>query len=237
MGLLIAGCNQPVASSPRAEQPDLVSVQETFTLSEGDSWVFRTPSLWKVAGEGTARFLQMAEPPARPILPGVPRPQEYAIYRPYEFRSFNLSCFVRVDCDLSRATRDACIIFGRRDDTHFYYVHLSALGDHLHNTIVRVDGDTRKRIVPEHVRPAPVMTDRKWHKLDLLRDCNSGGIQVFVDAVDPKAAPYFDVTDRTYEWGFVGLGSFDDNASFTRILIEGEGRKPLTPPEAEVAAK
>jgi hypothetical protein len=120
--------------------------------------------------------------------------------------------------------RDACVIFGRRDDTHMYYVHLSGVSDAAHNTIMRVDGATRTRIMPDSFRPPPVMTDRAWHKVDVLRNVDTGLIQVFVDAGSEGAAPYFEVTDRTYDWGFVALGSFDDFASFARVRIEGEGR-------------
>ncbi|MBI4580841.1 MAG: hypothetical protein HY718_14125, partial [Planctomycetes bacterium] len=169
-----------------------------------------------------------------PMLPGVRRPQEYAIYRPYEFRTFSLSCFVRLDRNPAVAARDACIIFARRDDTHFYYVHLSGLSAGTHNAIIRVDGATRTTLTPDADRPKAVMTDRNWHKVDLLRDCDTGRIQVFVDAYDAKTArPYFEVTDKTYDWGFIALGSFDDYASFAHILIEGEARKPASPPSTD----
>jgi hypothetical protein len=206
-------------------------VAENFDLSDADSWMFRTPSLWKVAEDAGHRYLQMSEPPARPLASGVRRPQEYAIFRPYELRSFALSCFVRVDRDPATKARDACIILGRQDNTHFYYVHLSGLSDAAHNTIMRVDGTTRKRLLPDTYNPPPIMTDRQWHKVDVLRDCDTGSIQVYVDARDAATAkPYFQVVDKTYEWGFVGIGSFDDFASFAKIMIEGEGRKPAALP-------
>ncbi len=228
--LLLAGCNPPGSASIVREEPMHVRVQERFELSDADSWTARTPSLWKVADEAGRRYLQMSEPPPRPMLSGVRRPQEYAVFTPYEFRSFSLSCFVRVDRDPATKARDACIILGRQDLTHFYYVHLSGLSDGAHNTIMRVDGQTRKRLLPDTFNPAPLLTDREWHRVDVLRDADTGLIQVYVDARDAKTAkPYFEVTDKTYEWGFLGLGSFDDFASFANIMIEGEGRKPVTP--------
>ncbi|HON68308.1 MAG TPA: hypothetical protein PLS23_17605 [Phycisphaerae bacterium] len=237
---LLAGCSQSNATSERAtptDKPLHVRILETFQLSDADAWIFRTPELWTVADEQGRRYLQMHEPPARPMLPGIRRPQEYAIYAPYEFRSFSLSCFVRVDRDPATKARDAVIIFGRQDDTHLYYVHLSGLSDGVHNTIIRVDGQTRQRILPDNFHPAPVMTDREWHKVDVLRNADTGLIQVYVDAYDEATArPYFEVTDRTYEWGHLALGSFDDFASFAQIRIEGEARKPATPPTADRAA-
>jgi hypothetical protein len=104
----------------------------------------------------------------------------------------------------------------------------------VHNRVMRVDGDARKRLVPDNFRPTPVFTDRQWHKVDVLRDCDTGLIQVYVDAYDPETAtPYFELTDKSYEWGHLAIGSFDDHASFAGILIEGEARTPATPPSAD----
>ncbi len=109
--LFSSGCHDAGKEPGRSEQRPLhVAVSETFELSDAESWLFRTPELWKVVTEGDRRVLQMAEPPARPMMPGVRRPQEYAIYAPYEFRSFSLSCHVRVDRDPAVRARDACII-------------------------------------------------------------------------------------------------------------------------------
>jgi len=237
-GMLVpAGCQQ-INSNPRqtdgADQPLHMRIQETFVLSDAENWLFRTPELWSVAEESDRRYLRMSEPPQRPMLPGVRRPQEYAIYAPHEFRSFSLSCFVRVERDTAVKARDACIIFGRQDDTHYYYVHLAGVSDGVHNTLMRVDGDTRKRLVPEDYRPTPVFTDREWHKVDVLRNADTGLIQIYVNAYDPATAtPYFEVIDKTYEWGHLAIGSFDDFASFSGILIEGQARKPASPPNAD----
>lgn len=227
VAMCIVGCHQP--ASPAAgradDEPLFVQVEETFASGDADAWVFRTPELWRVVEEGGRRYLQMSEPPGRPPLPGVRRPQEYAVYQPHEFRSFSFSCHVRVDRDPATKARDACVIFGRQDDTHFYYVHLSGLSDGVHNTILRVDGDSRQRLLPDDFNPPPIMTDRAWHKVDVLRNCDTGLIQVYVDATDASTAePYFEVYDKTYEWGRIAIGSFDDFASFARIAIEGQAR-------------
>ncbi len=123
------------------------------------------------------------------------------------------------------AGRDACIIFGRRDDTHFYYVHLSNISNAHHNAIIRVDGETRTSLIPPGSQePIAHMLDKAWHKVDLLRDVDSGLITVYVDAYDADAKPCMQVTDKTYDWGHVGLGSFNDHASFAHLLIEGQTR-------------
>lgn len=225
---VLPGCLTPPSSRtspPIGEALSQVSVSEQFLLNEpGDDWILRTPELWRIAAEGDRRFLQMAIPPERPLPPGVRRPQEYAIYGKHEFRSFNLSVAVRADRETSVTRRDAVIIFGRQDPTHFYYAHLSGATDEWHNALVRVDGQSRTALVPPLQRPKPTLVDREWHKVDVVRDVSAGTIKVYFDAFDESARPVFDVVDRTYDWGYVGLGSFDDHASFARFRIEGEGR-------------
>lgn len=223
------GCQTP----PRAGEPErplIVTAQDDFELAEpSDAWSMRTPSLWRIAVEGDRRFLQMALPPQRPFMPGIRRPQEYALYNRYEWRSFNLSCRVRIDRPVATQGRDVCIVLGRQDATHLYYIHLSSLSADVHNNIVCVNGEQRRVLIPRAQQPPPAITDADWHKVDVIRDCDSGRLQVFVDAHDESAKPVFDVTDRTYDWGFIGLASFDDHGSFDHVIIEGQARPPMRP--------
>jgi hypothetical protein len=226
---LLAGCQATPAAAP-IERPVVVNFQEDFQLQEpSDAWKFRTPELWRIAQEGDRRFIQMAMPPPRKTMSGVRRPQEYGIYDKYEFRSFNLSCRVRIDRDLSTPTRDAVIIFGRRDNTHMYYAHLSSIANSVHNNLVRLDGETRQVLIPKAEQPKPAIADKEWHKVDVQRDCDTGDIKVYVDAFQRDDPPLFHAVDKTYDWGFIGVGSFDDHASFTHLMIEGEGRSPQAP--------
>jgi hypothetical protein len=232
--LLAAGCNQ-LHSTPAPQDERLqVKIEEAFRLSETDSWVFRTPGLWKVTGEPGRRYLELAKPPKRALMPGALRPQEYALYKPYEFRSFALSCFVRAGGQSSEPANGMCFILGRQDNTHLYSVCISdQRGDGL-NIVVRVNGAKAASIAPANANAKPALPDRGWHKVDLLRDCDAGTIKLFIDARDEKTAhPYFELTDKTYEWGFVGVGTFNDAADFARILIEGEARKPAASPAIE----
>lgn len=229
----LAGCQMDKEHTPvdRASYK-IVRIFEDFTLdSPGEAWSFRTPSLWRITEEGDHRYLQMAIQPERPMMTGVRRPQEYVIYNAYEFRSFALACYTRVDNDPAIRGRDACLFFGRHDNTHLYYVHLSNYSDQWHNNIIRVDGETRASLLPVSLRPRPAITDRQWHRIDVVRDVDEGTIRVWVDLDrDPELPTVFEVTDRTYEWGFIGLGSFDDHASFAQVAIEGQARRPAAPP-------
>jgi hypothetical protein len=224
---LPAGCTSfpGRAAADDPEAPMIVTVHDDFALPEpSDAWTFRTPELWHIAMDNDTRFLQLLPPPQRPMLPGVRRPQEYAIYSRYQFCSFSLTCRVRIDKEVEVRARDVCIIFGRRDDTHFYYAHLASVADNVHNTLMRVDGDTRQRLLDHH--PPPAILDKEWHRVDVLRDVDAGTIRVYVDADSEDHPPLFEATDRTYEWGHIALGSFDDHGSFANLVIQGEARRP-----------
>jgi hypothetical protein len=177
----------------------------------------------------------MAYPPERPLLSGVRRPQEYAVYNKFEFRSFSLACYIRIDRDPGVKGRDACIIFGRRDDTHFYYAHLSNYTDNFHNNLIRVDGANRCALLPPDPARRLAITDQAWHLVDVIRDVDAGTIKVYVDRDkgEQNASPLFEATDRTYESGFIAIGSFDDHASFGRFAIEGQARPAITRPAAD----
>jgi len=231
------GCGQPAVPAAARRETVIVTVEDEFTGDEpAGHWTFRTPALWRVTQEGPRRFLQLLDLPGRTMMPGVRRPQEYAVFNAYEWRNCWISFWVRVDRDPAVAARDACVILGRQDNTRFYYVHLSGASDGVHTAVMCVEGDRRRSLAPEGWRPRPPLTDLAWHKVDVLRDFDAGKIVVKVDAADENSPALFDVIDRTYEWGHVGLGSFDDHASFGRVLIRGEARRPLQPPVVDPPA-
>ncbi len=218
----LGGCQGAFMNTNDAPESTATTyVQENFLLDTlGEAWVPRTPELWSIVQDAPdRRVLTMAPPPERPMLPGVRRPQEYVTYARQSFQSFNFSCRVRVDNEPAVKGRDACILFGIRDATHFYYIHLSNESVDWHNCLVRVDGDTRTKLAQPTKAP---MTDRNWHKVDLIRNVETGAITVYVDAYDASARPWLEANDTTYTSGRIGLGSFNDHASFARILIEGQ---------------
>lgn len=234
--LLLAGCQDLRSTATREQDWPIARFSDDFNLeAPGEAWTFRTPGLWRVTSEGPRRFLQMAVPPVRPMMPGTRRPQEYGLYNKYQFRSFSMSCYVRIDRPAEVKGRDACFVFGRKDQTHLYYVHLSNYSDDLHNNIVCVEGQTRRWLLSNPGSRRPAITDTDWHRVDIVRDVDLGTIRVWVD-LDPDktdSPPLFEVVDRTYDWGIVGLGSFDDHASFSQFAIEGQARLPTVRPEPE----
>jgi hypothetical protein len=112
--------------------------------------------------------------------------------------------------------RDVCIYFGYQDPAHFYYVHLGKKMDDHANQIFIVNSADRKKISTK-TTPGTNWTD-DWHEVRIIRDADSGKIEVFFD--DMKT-PAMTATDKTFTWGQVGIGSFDDTAMWDDIVLRG----------------
>ena len=152
-------------------------------------------------------------------VPGmVRRPGAYAL-APGEWRNLDLTVETRTLEPDTLPQRDVCLIFGYRDETHFYYVHLSSLSDGTFlNVILKVSGSTRS-VIQTPAMPLPSITSA-WHEIRLTHAAN-GVIAVYLDD-DPT--PRMLANDTDYPSGRVGFGSFDDSAEFRLFDISGQCR-------------
>ncbi len=113
--------------------------------------------------------------------------------------------------------RDMCLFFGYQDPAHFYYVHLGKKTDEHANQIFIVNGKDRTRI---STKTTPGTNwDDAWHQVRIERTVNAGSIKVYFD--DMKN-PVMTATDRTFTWGRVGIGSFDDTGDWDEIKVWGK---------------
>ena len=58
----------------------------------------------------------------------------------------------------------------------------------------------------------------EWHNLKIVRDIDSGKIDVYFDDMDK---PVKSAVDKTFTWGQIGIGSFDDRGYFDDIVLRG----------------
>lgn len=112
--------------------------------------------------------------------------------------------------------RDVCLFFGYQDPAHFYYVHLGKKTDDHANQIFIVNGAPRTKISTKTT--AGTNWDDQWHHVRIVRGTESGSIQIFYD--DMKT-PVMTATDKTFRWGRVGLGSFDDTSDWDNVKLRG----------------
>ena len=176
----------------------------------------RGVSQWEIDGSGQWRMagsilqLYSAGAPAGPIR----KPAAMAIFKSEPVGDFTLDVDLRSTAPVDLEVRDVLLIFGYQSPTRFYYVHLSKRTDAVHNGIFLVRDADRKRLdAPTSVGR---LVDQEWHHLRLVREVNSGRIQVFFDA---DQNPVLSVVDGTLPTGRVGVGSFDETAEFKGFEI------------------
>ncbi len=169
------------------------------------------PTDWEFDGSGawTMRedvlVLEKAGVPAGPIR----RPAALALLRGKPLDDVEFSVDVRSTAPADLSVRDVLLIVGYQSPSRFYYVHLSAKTDAVHNGIFLVDDADRRRIDDGKARAR--LTDQEWHRVRLVRRVAAGTIQVFFgDELEPTLS----ATDRTLTSGRVGVGSFDETAEF-----------------------
>lgn len=113
--------------------------------------------------------------------------------------------------------RDMCLFFGYQDPAHLYYVHFGKQTDDHANQIFIVNGEPRKKISTETT--SGTNWDDDWHHARIVRKVETGSIAVFFDDMDK---PVMRATDKTFVWGQVGVGTFDDTGNFDDVLVYGK---------------
>jgi len=112
--------------------------------------------------------------------------------------------------------RDMCLIFGHQDPTHFYYVHIANASDAHANSIFIVDAEARVSIAK--TRTEGTKWDDGWHTVRLVRDAEKGTIEVFFD---DRPEPIMTAVNGRFDWGGIGVGSFDDTGQFDDVRLWG----------------
>jgi hypothetical protein len=173
-----------------------------FDLDGNGTWTVRDATL----------VLDKAGVPGGPIR----RPAALAILKSEPLTDLTLTAEVRSTAPVDLAVRDVQLIVGYQSPTQFYYVHLGAKTDPVHNGIFLVNNADRRRIDEPTSRSR--LVDQAWHRVRLERNVTAGTIRVFVD--DDKV-PALSATDKTLTWGRVGVGSFDETGEFRAIQVTG----------------
>lgn len=139
-------------------------------------------------------------------------PLTIALIKDLEVSDFVMKLEVKSILDTG-GHRDCCIFFNHQDPEHFYYVHLGAKPDPHSGQIMIVDGAPR-RALTDNKKPVP--WDDQWHDVKVVRDTESGIIEIYFDDME---TPHMKCVDKTFGKGRVGIGSFDDVNDFDNIRI------------------
>jgi hypothetical protein len=175
-------------------------------------------SAWFLDGSGSWSILEGKLVLSKAGVPSGPirRPAALAILKTSPFRLVTLEADIRCTAPLDVIRRDLDVIVAYDSPTRFYYVHLSATSDSVHNGIFLVNNANRVRI--DGGKGKPQLMDSTWHHVRVERDGSTGRIEVFMNR---SKNPVLQAMDATICCGRAGFGSFDDTGEFRNILIRG----------------
>jgi len=190
-----------------------VMVTGDFDKCEGRQFQPTDPAAWRItATERGKVFEQFAQskyqPPHR-------SPFNIAWLKDVVVEDFVFTAHVK-STTRDYGHRDMCLFFGCQDAAHFYYVHLGKKADPNSNQIMIVNNAARVKITKKE-SPSTDWDDQ-WHVVKIVRRTSDGSIEVYFD--DLKT-PVLTAQDKTFLWGQVGIGSFDDTGLWDDVKLQG----------------
>jgi quinoprotein glucose dehydrogenase len=117
----------------------------------------------------------------------------------------------------TRGHRDMCIFFGFQNPSQFYYVHLGETPDPHSSQVFIVNQAPRTKITETPDIGVPWVNDQ-FHHVKVVRKVKSGLIEIYFDDMEkPQKVAH----DKTFAWGAIGLGSFDDLGLWDDFRLNG----------------
>lgn len=171
-----------------------------------DNWEMTDANAWEVVDDDGNQVLGLVR--ASKYEPEVRSPLNIALVKDRAYDSFELTVRMK-QTGREYGHRDLCLFFGYQDPAHFYYVHLASVADEHANSIFLVNGSPRATIA--ETRTDGTKWDDGYHVVKIVRDAESGRVEVFFDDM---TKPVMTATDKTFGEGRVGVGSFDDVGHF-----------------------
>jgi hypothetical protein len=217
VALLLCGTDlvakEKVGKSEKEVKGMPLVLEESFEKGDAERWQPSDASAWKVVEEGDNHVYSLVKdckysPPVR-------SPNNFSLVKEVTVSDFVMEVRMK-STEPEYGHRDMCVFFGYQDASHFYYVHLGSKADAHANSIFIVNGEPRVSIAEE--RTTGTKWDDEYHTVRVVRDVKTGKINVFFD--DMKK-PVMVATDKTFTWGRVGVGSFDDTGNFDDVRLWG----------------
>lgn len=217
VGLLLllavfSGCQGPGG----AEKTTLL-FKADFQDGKLDAWQPTDPDAWRIENECGNMVLSLFA--ASNYKPKVRSPLNINLIKEVEVGSFTLELKMHSTTE-DYGHRDLCLFFGHQDPSHFYYVHIANKSDAHANSIFIVNGEPRVSIAK--TRTAGTKWDDNWHNVRLVRNVETGTIEVFFD---DNPVPIMTAVDNNFKSGRIGVGSFDDTGQYDDIRIWGSSNQ------------
>lgn len=201
------------ASISALEKSDLELIFEDDFESGMDGWTFSDPDNWRVEAEGDTDNHVLSLFSGGGITRDFFAPRSVAMVDGLTAGSFIFEARLR-HRGKEYGHQDLCVVYNRVGDYQFYYTHLAPVADAGANTIFIVNDAERKSIAQE--RNDGIQWGDRWHDLRIVRDADTGRIEVFFEDM---TRPIMVASDTTFGSGGIGLGSFNDIGDFDDIRI------------------
>lgn len=210
-----------LSSLNAAETPDLPLLLSEDFKRGFSAWKTTDANAWQVKQiEGSSnRVLDLhGQSKYKPLHRS---PLNQAILKYHTVGDFVLTAKLQATKE-SYGHRDLCLFFGYQDPEHFYYVHLGQKMDDHANQIFIVNDAPRIKVSETTTEGTP-WKDGNWHDVKIVREVESGLIEVYFDDMEK---PVMTAHDKTFDWGKIGVGSFDDTGMFDDVILHGIEVKP-----------
>jgi hypothetical protein len=187
---------------------------DDFESGMADKWEQSDPKAWRIAAQGSNKVYNQFQ--QSQVQTPVRSPFNRALVKDVVVGDFVLDVKLqstKEDYD----HRDMCLFFGFQDPAHLYYVHLGKKTDDHANQIFIVNDEPRKKISTTTTSGTAWTDD--WHHARVVLKVDTGTIEVFFDDME---TPAMTATDKTFAWGQVGIGTFDDTGNFDDVIVYGK---------------
>lgn len=213
MTKLLAAALFLLAAGATAQDAELPLLLEEDFEKGADRWEPTDPKAWKILETAKGKVYRLDgassyKPPHR-------SPFSIALLKDVTVGDFVLEVKVQ-STGKDVPHRDLCFIYGYQDPAHFYYTHIAKKADDHANQIFIVNDAPRKKISAKST--AGTNWTDGWHPVKIVRKVADGTIEVYFDDM---ATPIMKAEDKTFTWGRVGLGSFDDTGNFDDVRLRG----------------
>jgi len=220
-----------LAARGRAAQAEMpILYQDDFSKEDALArWEPTDPAQWKLGSEGDNKVLSLFERKSS-YKTKVRSPFSFALLRDLVVSDFVLDLKARSTVK-PYGHQDLCFFFGHQGPTRYYYVHIAVAADpNAHSVMIVNDkprvsllGTPGEGIGGDEFRTKGVVWGDGWHNIRISRKVADGLIEVYFDDM---TKPIMRVRDKTFTWGRVGIGSFDDTGDFDDIVLRGLKAEP-----------
>ncbi|MEC5128563.1 PVC-type heme-binding CxxCH protein [Verrucomicrobiales bacterium BCK34] len=209
-----------------AQSEELPSIYKDDFSKGAENWTPTDAKAWKITEvDGNQVFENLGgskyEAPYR-------SPHNIALLNEHIVGDFVLTARVQSKQE-PRDHRDMCLFFGYQDPANFYYVHLGQKADPHANQIFLVNEAPRIAISEKYSEGTPWKSDI-WHEVKIVRTVATGLIEIYFDDMEN---PSHVAHDKTFAWGQIGIGTFDDKGLWDDIELRGV---KVVPPKSEQAS-